>query len=114
MKHIQDLPGSNTFYAPAGDECWVQLAKAIMEVYAIKYSCLFPTTAYTQAEYDRLNHQTYQPMRRSVLKSIKTGPLRHVVDMQVIYAGLEKDRLDYKRRIHVRWTENCPDALQNI
>lgn len=114
MKDIQDFQGSNTFYAPAGDECWVQLAKAIMEVYAIKYSCLLPTTAFTQAEYDRLNSQTYHPMRRSVLKSIKSGPLRHVVDMQGIYAGLEKDRLAYKAKLRIRWEEHAYIDLSHL
>ena len=104
----------NEFYAPYTDECWVQLAKAIMEVYAIKYSCLLPTTAYSQMEYDHLNLHTFSPMRRSVLKSIKHGPLRHVVDIQGTYAGLEKARLDYKRRLKIRWEDRCPIDISKL
>lgn len=114
MKDIQDFQGSNSFYAPAGDECWMKLAKAIMEVYAIKYSCLLPTTACTQAEYDYLTHQTYIPIRRSILKSIKNGPLRHVVSLNGVYAGLEKTRLDYKRRLHIKWEEHHSVDLSHL
>lgn len=114
MKHIQDLQGSNTFYAPAGDECWMHLAKAIMEVYAIKYSCLLPTTAYTQLEYDTLTRRTFVPMRRSILKSLKYGPLRHVVDIQGAYAGLEKARIEYKKRLRIRWEDTYIMDLNNL
>ena len=104
----------NEFYAPYTEECWINLAKAIMEVYAIKYSCLLPTTAYTQMEYDHLTRQTFAPMRRSVLKSIKHGPLRHVVDIQGAYAGLEKARIDYKNRLRIRWEDTYTIDLNNL
>ena len=96
----------NEFYAPYTDDCWVDLAKAIMRVYADKYSYQTPTTAYSQREYSDLDRHTYLPIRKSVLKSVMRGPLRNLTDLGSVYHGFEERRLAYKRSLGIRWNEN--------
>lgn len=109
-----NLKDPNPFYAPASDECWVILAKEIMASYACKYMCLLPTTAFSQTEYDKLNKQTYSPMRRHVLKNIKNGPLRNVVDMTSVYSGLERRRMEYKKSLNISWRDNFQEDLDTL
>lgn len=104
----------NEFYAPYTDECWVNLAKMIMKVYADKYSYQIPTTAHSQIEYSELDRKTYLPIRKSVLKSITKGPLKNLADIHSIYRGLEQRRLEYKKSLNIRWDENDYKELINL
>ena len=104
----------NEFYAPYTDECWVNLAKMIMRVYADKYSYQIPTTAYTQAEYSRLDRNTYMPIRKSVLKSVLKGPLRNLSDASTIYHGFEARRLEYKKSLGIKWEENVYEEFKAL
>ena len=109
-----NLRDPNPFYAPASDECWVSLAKEIMNSYALKYMYQVPVNAFTQDEYDRLDKKTYAPQRRSILRNIKNGPLRNVVDMKSIYAGLESKRLQYKKSMNIKWTDTIQENPDNL
>lgn len=104
----------NEFYAPYTEECWINLAQNIMEVYATKYMCASPTTAFSQAEYDQLNEHTYAPVRRSILRQIKHGPLKNAIDMYGVYNGLERARLEYKNSRHIRWVDKSTEDLRYI
>lgn len=101
-------------YAPAGEDCWVQLARAIMESYAEKYACQVPLTAFTQAEYDTLNSKTYAPIRRSILKNLKNGPLRNALDIHAVYRGLEEARTEYREKMGVRWKDTYIENVDNL
>lgn len=104
----------NEFYAPYTEECWVNLAKAIMKVYADKYSYQIPTTAYSQAEYSELDRSTYLPIRKSILNQIVRGPLKNSATLSYLYHGLEERRLEYKRSLGIKWEENDYDELRNL
>ena len=108
------LTDENTFYAPASDDCWVILAKEIMSSYAQSYIIQFPTTAYTQAEYDRLNEQKYALQRKSILKRIKHGPLRNAVDLKSVYCGLELKRLHNLRTWGIKWQDHDTIDIDNL
>ena len=108
------LKDKNTFYAPAADECWVVLAKEIMASYSLKYEYQTPTTAFTQEEYNILNDRTYAPIRKSILRSIKNGPLRNVVDMKAVYAGLEKRRRENMKKLGVKWEDTWSVNIEKI
>lgn len=99
----------NPFYVAYDDECWMSLASAIMESYAEKYAYQIPVTAFTQAEYSKLDKETFLPIRRHILRNIKNGPLRNVVDMEAVYDALEARRLQYKRSMRVLWEDNIYD-----
>ena len=92
-----NLTDKNTFYAPASDECWVILAKEIMSSYTLSYIHQFPTSARTQAEYDQLDKQKHVPQRKSILRRLKTGPLRSVIDINASYSALEHLRIEQKK-----------------
>ena len=47
-----NLTDSNTFYAPAYDDCWVLLAKEIMNSYSYSYANQICTSAFSQLDYD--------------------------------------------------------------
>ena len=96
----------NPFYAAYDDECWMTLASAIMESYADKYAYQIPVTAFSQAEYSKLDKSTYLPIRQHVLRNIKNGPLRNVVNMCAIYDALEQRRIAYKQSMGVIWQDN--------
>ena len=104
----------NEFYAPYTEECWINLAKEIMRVYADKYSYQLPTTAYTQREYSELDRHTYLPIRKSVLKSVMKGPLRNLTDLASVYHGFEARRLEYKRSLGIRWDENEYEEFKGL
>lgn len=95
----------NPFYASYDDECWMELAKAIMLSYADKYAYQIPTTAYTQAEYSKLDKQTYLPIRKSILRNAINGPLRSVADGQALYRAFEQRRLYYKQSMGIKWQD---------
>lgn len=104
----------NEFYSPYTDECWINLAKAIMKVYADKYSYQLPTSAYTQVEYSTLDRDTYLPIRKSVLKQVARGPLRNCADISYMYHGLEQRRLEYKKSLGITWKENKYDEFRDL
>ena len=108
------LGNNDPFYAPAGEDCWVVLARTIMESYADKYACQVPLTAFTQAEYDQLNEKTYAPIRKSILRNIKNGPLKNAVDMHAIYRGLEERRHEYLKSMGVRWKDTHFIDVDNL
>lgn len=95
----------NPFYVPYEDECWIILAQEIMNSYATKYAYQSPTTAFTQEEYDRLNTKTFAPIRMSILRRVKTGPLRNVVDMTAVYAAFEQRRREYLNSMGIFWRD---------
>ena len=104
----------NNFYAPYTDECWVNLAKMIMKVYADKYSYQIPTTAHSQIEYSDLDRNTYLPIRKSVLKQLVKGPLRNCADIAYMYHGLEQRRLEYKKSLGILWKENEYNEFKDL
>jgi len=104
----------NEYYAPYTEDCWINLAKAIMKVYADKYSYQIPTSAYTQAEYSELDRSTYLPIRKSVLKQLSTGPLRNSATVAYMYQGLERRRLEYKESLGIKWKENIYEEFRNL
>lgn len=99
------LMDKNTAYSPASDECWVLLAKDIMSAYAISYVNKFPLYASSQAEYDALDKKSFAPVRKSILRNIKNGPLRNAVDISAVYSALERERLENKRSFGIHWKE---------
>lgn len=104
----------NQFYVSYEDDCWVQLAKQIMIGYSELYANAIPTTAISQEEYDTLNKKSYAPIRRSILRNIKYGPVRHAVDMQAVYSGLEKSRRDRLKALGIRWKDNYNEDLTKL
>lgn len=99
------LMDKNTSYSPASDECWVLLAKEIMSAYVVSYVNKFPMFATSQADYDATDKRSCAPVRRSILKNIKNGPLRNAVDITAVYSALEKERLKNKKALGIRWVE---------
>jgi len=104
----------NEFYAPYTDECWINLAKVIMKSYADKYSYQLPTTAYTQREYSELDRHTYLPIRKSVLRAVMKGPLKHLTDLGSVYHGFEERRIAYKRSLGIHWNENEYEEFKGL
>lgn len=109
-----NLTDKNTFYAPASDECWVILAKEIMSDYTLSYIHQFPTDARTQMEYDQLDKKKYAPQRKCILRRIKYGPLRSVVDINAVYSALNGKRLDQMRSWGIHWEDNYKEDLDNL
>lgn len=101
----------NLLYSPYNDDCWVVLAKEIMASYAVKYMCQIPTKASTQEEYDRIDKRTYLPIRRSILRNVKDGPLRNVTNIDAIYCAFESKRLQYKKSLGIIWEEPYHDEI---
>ena len=108
------LRDTNTFYAPAEDDCWVILAKEIMTSYANSYASLIPTTAISQNEYDFIDKQKFAPQRKSILKRVKHGPLKSVVDMPSVFSAFEERRRENLRSWGVRWKDNFTVNLDNL
>lgn len=104
----------NTHYASYEDDCWVCLAKAIMEGYTSLYVNAIPSTAMSQAEYDRLDKSSYVPIRRSILRNIKYGPLRNAVNIQSVYCGLEERRKDRLRNLRIIWKDSYNEDVTKI
>ena len=104
----------NPFYCPYDNECWVVLAKAIMSVYSDKYTYQMPLNAVSQAEYDVLDKRTYAPMRRSILRCIKNGPIRNAVNITSAYSALESLRKENKVRMGISWRDNYYEDLNKI
>ena len=104
---------SDTFYSPASDECWIELAKAIMESYTLDYINKTPV-AYSQEEYDKLDEHSYALARRSILKHIKHGPLRHAINIKSAYAGLEKRRLERSQRLKIKWVSKYNEDIEKL
>lgn len=104
----------NPFYCSYDDECWISLAQAIMESYANRYAYQLPTTAFSQAEYSVLDKKTYLPIRQSILRNVKSGPLRNMVSMDAVYDAFEQRRLAYKTSMGIKWKENDYDNPFNL
>lgn len=102
----------NPFYCSYDDECWIRLAQEIMNSYAIKYSYQLPTTALSQEEYNHLDSKTFLPIRKSILRNVMNGPLRSIANIQAIYSGFEKRRLDYKKSMGIAWKDNEIDLTE--
>ena len=98
----------NPFYAPASDDCWVVLAKEIMSSYAQSYANQVVTSAFSQLEYDKIDKQKFAPQRKSILRKVKYGPLRSVVDMASVYSAFEKQR---KKNL-ISWGVHWRDTYQ--
>ena len=109
-----NLTDTNTFYAPASDECWVLLAKEIMNSYSLSYVNQICTTAFTQADYDRLDKQRYAPQRRSILRRVKYGPLKNVVDMSSVYCAFERQRKANLQSWGVTWKDSYAEDLEHL
>lgn len=108
------LKDTNTFYAPAEDECWVILAKAIMDGYAMSYANKIPMSARSQAEYDEIDRRSCAPVRRSILRNIKRGPLGNAVDLAAVYYGLEQKRIENKLSLGIKWKDNQVISLDEL
>ena len=111
---ILNVEDKNTFYAPAEDECWMILAKEIMSTYALSYAHLFPTAARTQSEYDQLDKQKFVAQRKSILRRLKNGPLRSVINMASAYSALERLRIEQKRSWGIYFRENNPIDITDL
>ena len=70
--------------------------------------------AYSQIEYDELDEHSYALARRSILKHIKHGPLRHAIDIKSVYAGLEKRRLDRSQRLRIKWASKYVEDIDKL
>ena len=101
----------NPFYASYDDECWVLLAKELMKCYADKYAYQIPTTAQSQEEYDRLDKQTFLPVRMSILRNVTHGPLKNVSDIPSIYRAFEERRIAYKESLGIIWRDTEYDVI---
>lgn len=108
------LKDKNTFYAPAGDECWVILAKEIMASYAQSYANQVVVTAFSQAEYDKLDKQRFAPQRKSILRKVKYGPLRSVVDMSAVFSAFEKQRRANLRSWNIYWRDDYYEDVDKL
>lgn len=108
--HVKENP----FYASYEDDCWVMLAKEIMAGYALSYSEAIPKTAMSQEEYDRLDAKSYVPIRRSILRNIKYGPLRNAMSIQSIYCGLEEKRKANLKRLGIMWKDSYNEDVTKI
>lgn len=108
------LTDKDTRYAPAEDECWMNLAKAIMISYGVAYSTKSPLSARSQAEYDAVDRISCAPVRKSILRNIKNGPLRNAVDIHAVYSALEQKRLDYKESLGIKWKDTYDEDLENL
>lgn len=109
-----NLTDSNTFYAPAYDDCWVLLAKEIMSSYSSSYANQICTTAYTQFDYDRMDKLRYAPQRRSILRRVKYGPLRNVVDMASVFYAFEQRRKDNLQSWGVSWIDSYDEDVERL
>lgn len=96
----------NPFYASYEDDCWILLAQEIMYSYASAYTYQSPSTAYSQMEYDKLNNTTYAPIRKSILRKVKNGPLRNVVNLEAVYAAFEECRKENLIRMGIKWNDD--------
>ena len=108
------LTDDNRFYAPATDECWVMLAKAIMSSYSISYINLIPTTARSQMEYDELDQKKYAPQRKSVLRRVKYGPLKSMIDIDAVYSAFERQRKDNLKTWGIHWVDRYNEDLSKL
>lgn len=104
----------NTFYCSYADDCWVVLAKAIMEEYSDKYTFQIPLSAISQAEYDRLDSKSFAPTRKSILKHIKNGPIRNAVNITSAYNALESLRKENKIKMGIKWRDNYVEDLTKL
>lgn len=104
----------DNIYAPASDDCWVRLAKAMMTSYSRNYTVQIVTSARTQAEYDTIDKKRYAPARRSILRCIKHGPLKSVVDMTSTFSALENLRKNHMRNCEVFWEDTFNVDLTNL
>jgi len=104
----------NPFYASYEDECWILLAQEIMHSYANSYTYQSPTTAYSQAEYDKLNITTFAPIRKSILRKVKNGPLGNIVNIAAVYAAFEECRRDNLVRMGIKWNDTWQLDLTEI
>ena len=109
-----NLTDKDTFYAPASDECWVILAKEIMSAYSNSYSNQIVTNAFSQMEYDKLDKQRFAPQRRSILRKVKYGPLRSVVDMSSVFRAFEKERKEKLKSWGIRWTDTYTEDVEAL
>lgn len=106
-----NLTDSNTFYAPASDECWVILAKEIMSSYSLSYCNQVCLSAFSQSDYERIDRQRFAPQRRSILRRIKYGPLRNVVDMHSVYRAFEEERRRKLKEWGITWIDQYEEDL---
>ena len=104
----------NQFYCSYSDECWVQLAKAIMVVYSDKYTFQMPISAASQQEYDTLDKKSFAPARRSILKHIKNGPIRNAVNITSAYSALESLRKENKVKMGIKWRDNYYEDITKL
>ena len=65
----------------------------------------------SQEEYDKLDKNTYLPIRQSILRNLMNGPLKNVADLPSIYRALEQRRLAYKKSLGICWKEPTYDKF---
>ena len=109
-----NLTDTNTFYAPASDECWVLLAKEIMASYSLSYTHQICTSAFSQFDYDKTDRQKFAPQRRSILRRVKYGPLRNVVDMASVFRAFEAERKANLKSWGVHWEDHYEEDLEAL
>jgi len=109
-----NLTDNNTFYAPAYDDCWVLLAKEIMNSYSSSYANQICTSAFSQLDYDKIDQKKYAPQRRSILRRVKHGPLRNIIDIDTIYYAFEQERKANLKRWGIRWVDQYDENLNNL
>lgn len=109
-----NLPDTNHFYAPADDECWIILAKEIMGSYSQQYANQIVYSAFSQEEYDRLDRQRCVPQRRSILRKVKHGPLKNIIDMPSVYHAFEIKRLENLRSLGIQWEDKYFENIEDL
>ena len=80
-------------YQPYDDECWIQLAKSIVDCAAEEYAYQFPKFCISRQEFEKLDTKSYAPIRANILKRLCNGPVRVMIDPTTY-----KDAFEHKRK----------------
>lgn len=79
-------------YKPYDDECWIKLAQSIIECAADSYAQQFPKFCYSRSEFDERDRQSFEPIRKSILKKLFSGPVQVLIDPQTYTDAFEQRR----------------------
>jgi len=88
-------------YQPYDDECWIILAKSIVEFAAEEYANQFPKFCLSRLEFDTLDKKSYAPVRRSILKRLCNGPVRVMIDPDTYLDAFEHRREEVMKGFNI-------------
>ena len=89
-----NLTDKNTFYAPASEECWVELAKCIVADAAETYAWQFPKFYTSKKDFELQDSKSFAPVRRAILKRLCNGPVGVFVDPETYFDAFEKKLIE--------------------